>query len=100
MLDGVLTLLTLALSRERDAVVEKDEDDGEEEGEDRDRKQEEQDDNGSFTALTTADVAAVMAVVRSQQCRLILHERLDIIKVLAIYSDHLTQVVHLHKRLY
>lgn len=100
MLDGVLTLLTLALSRERDAVIDEDQDDWEEEGEDRGRKKEEQDDNGSFTALTTADVAAVMAVVRSQQCRLILHERLDMIKVLAIFSHHLTQVVHLHKRSY
>lgn len=75
MLDGVLTLLTLALSRERDAVVDEDEDDREEEGEGEGRKQEKQDDSGSFTALTTADVAAVMAVVRGQQCRLILHER-------------------------
>jgi hypothetical protein len=73
VLDGVLTLLTLALSRERDAVVDEDEDDREEEGEG--RKQEEQADSGSFTALTTADVEAVMAVVRGQQCRLILHER-------------------------
>ena len=75
VLDGVLTLLTLALSRERDAVVDEDEDDREEEGEGEGRKQEKQDDSGSFTALTTADVAAVMAVVRGQQCRLILHER-------------------------
>jgi hypothetical protein len=84
VLDGVLTLLTLALSRERDAVVDEDEDDREEEGEG--RKQEEQDDCGSFTALTTGDVAAVMAVVRGQQCRLILHERLDIITALALSS--------------
>jgi hypothetical protein len=84
VLDGVLTLLTLALSRERDAVVDEDEDDREDEGEG--RKQEERDDSGSFTPLTTADVAAVMAVVRGQQCRLILHERLGITTVLAISS--------------
>lgn len=72
MLDGVLTLLTLALSRKR---VDENDDDREEEGEGGGRKQEEQDGSGSFTALTTADVAAVMAVVRGQQCRLILHER-------------------------
>lgn len=59
VLDGVLTLLSLALSEEK------------EEGKGGDEEHV----RSSFTALTTADVAAVMAVVRSPQHRLILHER-------------------------
>lgn len=60
VLDGVLTLLAVALSKEKEKQ-------GVEEDEEHVRS--------SFTALTTADVAAVMAVVRSPQHRLILHER-------------------------
>ena len=60
VMDGVLTLLALALSQEKEG--------SQAEGEQNRVR-------GSFTALTSADVAAVMAVVRSPQHRLILHER-------------------------
>ena len=62
VMDGVLTLLALALSQEKEG--------GQTEGE--------QSGRGSVTALTSADVAAVMAVVRSPQHRLILHERSEV----------------------
>lgn len=62
VMDGVLTLLALALSQEKEG--------GQTEGE--------QSGRGSVTALTSADVAAVMAVVRSPHHRLILHERSEV----------------------
>ena len=65
VLDGVLTLLAVALSKEKEKL-------GEEGDEEHVRS--------SFTALTTADVAAVMAVVRSPQHRLILHERWTLLR--------------------
>lgn len=58
VLDGVLTLLALQVSTEKNSSRE-------EWPEDRQR----------CSSLTAADVAAVMAVVRGPQHRLILHER-------------------------
>ena len=67
VIDGVLTLLALALSREKNGGRE---DRGGEYGDRKKRVPKERCSN-----LTAADVAAVMAVVRGPQQRLILHER-------------------------
>lgn len=58
VIDGVLTLLALQVSAEKYANKEEWHEEGE-----------------KCSSLTAADVAAVMAVVRGPQHRLILHER-------------------------
>ena len=68
VIDGVLTLLALALSREKNGPREGR---GGEHGDRWKRKAPKE----RCSSLTAADVAAVMAVVRGPQQRLILHER-------------------------